>query len=161
MYQRRVEAAPSRESEMVALTRDYETLQAMYRALLAKREDSKIAENLERRQIGEQFKVIDPARRPERPSSPDRLLINASGAGAGALLALAFIALLEYRDRGLRTEHDVQTVLKVLVLAVIPSVIDPRQRRRRQAWRFAQAAGVLGLVLTCAAVLSQTLRAIR
>ena len=55
---------PKRESELVELTRDYTTLQTTYQSLLAKREESKIAANLERRNIGEQFKVLDPARVP-------------------------------------------------------------------------------------------------
>ena len=63
----KVEAAPTRETEMVGLTRDYETLQRQYRSLLEKYEESKIAANLERRQIGEQFRILDPARVPERP----------------------------------------------------------------------------------------------
>ena len=72
MYQARLEAAPAREAELAALTRDYETLQQSYRTLLQKKEESKISANLERRQIGEQFKILDPARMPERPTSPDR-----------------------------------------------------------------------------------------
>ena len=61
-YQASVDAVPTRESELIELTRDYETLQSIYTSLLSKREDSKIAANLERRQIGEQFKILDPAR---------------------------------------------------------------------------------------------------
>ena len=61
-YQGRLEAMPARETELIELTRDYSTLQQMYSGLLAKNEESKIAANLERRQIGEQFKVLDPAR---------------------------------------------------------------------------------------------------
>src|SRR5262249_43293488 len=55
-YQGRVEALPTRESELASLTRDYDTLQNTYRTLLAKREDSKISENLEQRQVGGQFR---------------------------------------------------------------------------------------------------------
>ena len=66
-YQSRVEAVPAREAELVELTRDYDTLRSIYETLLAKREDSRIAENLERRQIGEQFRVLDPANLPGTP----------------------------------------------------------------------------------------------
>jgi hypothetical protein len=55
---------------------------AIYRGLLAKREDSKMAANLEQRQVGEQFRVLDPARVPERPSARigrDRMLGVAVG----------------------------------------------------------------------------------
>ena len=72
MYQARIAAAPLREAELAALTRDYETFQESYRTLLQKKEESQMSANLEKRQIGEQFKILDPARMPERPSSPDR-----------------------------------------------------------------------------------------
>ena len=47
-------------------------MQQTYRSLLQKKEESQISANLEKRQIGEQFKILDPARMPERPASPDR-----------------------------------------------------------------------------------------
>src|SRR5579862_8232168 len=74
-YQSKVDAVPTREAEMIALTRDYSTLQSMYTGLLAKRQDSKVAANLERNQIGEQFRVLDPARVPQRPYSPNVMRI--------------------------------------------------------------------------------------
>ena len=70
---------PARETELAELTRDYTTLQQIYSDLLAKNEESKVAANLERRQIGEQFKLLDPARLPEKPISPNRLMINLIG----------------------------------------------------------------------------------
>src|SRR5438552_8798898 len=106
-YQKKLEAAPTREAEMSELTRDYETLQTIYRTLLAKKEDSKVAANLERRQIGEQFKVIEPARLPEKPISPDRGRLNALGVIGGLGFGLGLVALLEYRDSSLRSDDDV------------------------------------------------------
>lgn len=43
---------------------EYEVLQVTYKALLTERQEAKMAANLERPQIGEQFKVVDPARLP-------------------------------------------------------------------------------------------------
>ena len=74
----------------------------MYTSLLAKKEDSQIAANLERRQIGEQFKLLDPARLPEKPISPNRQQINMFGMIAGLGIGLALIALLELRDTQLQ-----------------------------------------------------------
>ena len=145
-YQARVEAAPKRESELIELTRDYTTLQQLYTGLLAKREDSKIAANLERRQAGEQFRVLDPARVPEQPFSPNRTRMNLMGAIAGLALGLGLVALLEYRDTTLRSDDDVLSTLNLPVLAVIPllvtSVDDRRQKRRRWA-AVAAAASVM------------------
>ena len=62
---------------------DHELVQETYRSLFRKNEDAKLAVNLERRQIGEQFKVIDGARLPERPIGPGRLPYLIWGALAG------------------------------------------------------------------------------
>src|SRR5262249_25115658 len=135
-YQAKLDAVPKRESELIELTRDYTTLQASYQSLLVKREDAKLATNLERRNIGEQFKVIDPARAPERPFSPNRQMIDIGGAAAGLGLGLLLVALLEYRDSSFKTEDEVVRLLDLRVLALIPdmtSEIDRRTARRRVA----------------------------
>ena len=129
MYQTRIAAAPTRESELVELTRDYETLQKTYTNLLGKREDSKVAANLERRQIGEQFKVLDPARFPEKPSSPNRILINSAGVVGGLGFGLLLVALREYRDSSLKTDGDVSLTLSLPILALVPLIVTKAERR--------------------------------
>ena len=133
-YRARLDAAPIRESEMTELTRDYETLQEIYRTLLAKREDSKIAANLERRQVGEQFRVLDPARAPEQPFSPNRTRLNMMGAFLGLLLGVGICVLLEYLDNTLKTEDDIRTVLALPVIATIP-VLAAGARQRASGHR--------------------------
>ena len=59
---------------------------------------SKIAANVERQQIGEQFKILDPARVPERPFSPNRAPDQCSGRCPGPVIGVALVGLLEYRD---------------------------------------------------------------
>ena len=133
-YQSKVEAVPTRESELVELTRDYSTLQAAYTSLLTKREDSKIAANLERRQIGEQFRILDPASLPERPyNQASRIATMASGAIAGMILGLLVVGFREYRDSTLRREDDVIRILSLPVLALVPEM---RSRRERRVCRF-------------------------
>lgn len=137
-YQANVNAVPTRESELVELTRDYGTLQEAYTSLLQKQEDSKLASNLERRQIGEHFKILDPASLPEkRYNQQQRIMALAGGAVAGLALGLAMIGLLEYRDTSFRTEADVTRVLSVPVLALVPMMesdadhlVSIRRRRR-------------------------------
>ena len=119
-YQKRIEAAPKRVSELTELTRDYETFQKSYQSLLAKKEDSNVSANLERRQIGEQFKILDPARMPERPASPNRPMLQALGVAAGIGLGLALAALIEYLDKRLKSEADVKAALNLMVLATVP-----------------------------------------
>jgi polysaccharide chain length determinant protein (PEP-CTERM system associated) len=155
-YQQRVEAAPTRESEMSALTRDYATLQSVYQSLLAKKEESKIAANLERRQIGEQFKLLDPARMPEKPFSPNRPMINMFGLFGGIVIGGALIGLLEYRDGSFRTDDDVTSVLKVAVLAVVPLMRSEPERKKLLRRRIVVGAGLSATVLGCLAVVVYT-----
>lgn len=127
-FQAKLDAVPKRESDLVALARDYTTLQTSYQSLLAKREEAKLSANLERRNIGEQFKVLDPARIPERPFSPNRLQIELIGAGAGLALGLLLVGFLEYRDSSFKTEDEVIRVLSLPVLALVPLMTSTVER---------------------------------
>ena len=146
-YRARVEAATTRQTELVSLTRDYETLQNQYRSLLGRYEDSKVAANLERRQIGEQLRILDPASLPERAFTPNRPVIVAGGAGFGLILGLALIGVLEFKDRSLRSVEDVTMTcaLPVLVsLSIIPT--DAQITRARRTRLAARAAGLVAAV---------------
>jgi polysaccharide chain length determinant protein (PEP-CTERM system associated) len=145
--QAKVDAVPTRQAELTELTRDYSTLQQTYTNLLAKREDSKMAANLERNQVGEQFKVLDPARIPERPYSPDLLRLNAVGVMGGLMIGLVFAGLLEYRDGTFRSEDDIVRVLNLPVLAQVPVVNSPGERRWRRRQQIAAVAGILFVIV--------------
>jgi polysaccharide chain length determinant protein (PEP-CTERM system associated) len=151
-YQGRLEAVPGLESTWIALTRDYDTLQATYRDLLTKTENSKIAANLEERQIGEQFRIVDPARASQRPISPNRLMISGGGAAIGLGLSLLLLGLLEYGDSTMRTEEDVLGALSLPVLALVPYVSTASDRVREKRKRVALAAAVAVMLLATGGV---------
>lgn len=119
-YKDRIDASPKRESELTSLTRDYDTLAKQYSSLLQKKEDAKIAANLEKREIGERFKVIDPARQPRSPISPNRNRMLLLSLLAGLVVGCGIAAFFEYRDSSLRTDDDVAASLGLPVLATIP-----------------------------------------
>jgi len=146
-YQQRIEATPTRESELVDLMRDYGTMQTQYQGLLAKKQDSQISTNLERRQIGEQFKILDPARLPTRPFSPNRPRMYLMGVVGGLAFGLTLVALLEYLDRRMRSEDDVRIALNLPVLATIPWIHEPSGGRRgRRAMAISASATATFLV---------------
>jgi succinoglycan biosynthesis transport protein ExoP len=126
--------------------------------LLSKRESSKVAANLERRQIGEQFRVLDPARRPERPISPNRPFIALVGMGIGLAVGLALVALREIRDKTIRTEQQAVQSLGLPVLATVPRMRNSIDRRRRLRWAVSVAAGGMLVVAAAAAAALQWLR---
>jgi polysaccharide chain length determinant protein (PEP-CTERM system associated) len=143
-YQQRVEAVPGHESELTALMRDYETLQKIYQDLLGKKENSQISANLEREQVGEQFRIIDPARLPVRPFSPDRVQITGIAFILSMMVAFGITAFLEYRDSTLRSEDEIVRTFSLPVLAAIPvltAVAEVRRRKRNKL--LLAAAGVI------------------
>src|ERR1019366_7617003 len=71
-YQSRLEAIPVREQEITSLVRDYEMSKAHYSQLLDKGLSAETATQLEIRQKGEKFSILDPAQPAERPSKPNR-----------------------------------------------------------------------------------------
>jgi uncharacterized protein involved in exopolysaccharide biosynthesis len=156
-YQGRLEGTPGIESEWIALTRDYDTLTSSYRDLLQKSENSKVAANLERRNVGEQFRVLDPARVPVQPVGPMRLQINAVALGIGLALGLALVGFLEIRDSTFHTESDVLDALALPVLALVPLVQTREELTRNRRIRLA-VAGCASLVALTAGVVFWSLQ---
>ena len=153
-YQRRVDAAPTRETELTELMRDYTTLQNMYTGLLAKKEESKLAFNLEKAQAGEQFKILDPARVPEQPFSPNRLQMNLFGLVVGLGLGIGLAAVLEFRDTSLRSEDEIVRLFALPVIALVPvmrTAADQRRARRRIIIAFAAATLVFAVAAAATA----------
>src|SRR5260370_1035888 len=79
LYQERVASSPEVEEEYKAITRDNQTAQTFYDDLLNKIQTAKMATDLEKRQQGEKFRVMDEPNLPESPSSPKRSVYIAGG----------------------------------------------------------------------------------
>jgi polysaccharide chain length determinant protein (PEP-CTERM system associated) len=123
-YQARIQLSPLVEEQYKKLTRDYQTAQTFYEELLTKSRQSEMAGELERQQQGEQFRVFDTPNLPQKPTSPNRLMIVFGGLAAGLVVGGGTAALLEMKDESLRTEQDVSFTLKLPVLASIPILGD-------------------------------------
>jgi polysaccharide chain length determinant protein (PEP-CTERM system associated) len=128
-FQARVEAAPKLEQEILGLTRDYQKLSESYTQLLSKKLDAEMAARLEQRVKGQQFRVIDPAYLPVRPSFPDRGLFALGGAVAGLLLGLGLAAVIDHLDPTFKEADEAGAALRLPVLANIPFVKPGDQER--------------------------------
>jgi hypothetical protein len=106
MYQGRVERLPVREQEMEGLTRDYENSKAEYKSLLDKKTSAEMATEMERRQKAEQFELLDAARVPELPFSPNRPRMIALGVALSLAIGFAFAIGLELRRNRLLGEWE-------------------------------------------------------
>jgi len=122
VYEKRVEETPKREQELMTLRRDYDTIKDSYNSLMERKLDADIAVSMERKSKGERFRILDLAKVPQKPVSPDvkKLLMMAVAAGIG--LGGGLIFLLDLLDTSLRRPEDIESLLKIPVLATIPNV---------------------------------------
>ena len=119
MYQDRISSSPQVQQQYAELNRDNDTAQAQYKDLLTKMNQAKTAANLERRQQGEQFRIMDEPNLPDAPTFPNRMIFGLGGVAGGLVIGLLIVAILEYKDTSLRTERDVWAFTKLPTLAVI------------------------------------------
>jgi len=147
-YQARVENVPRREQEFRELSRDYDSTRELYGSLLKRHEDAQLAESMEQRQKGEQFRVLDKAVPNTEPATPNRprLLVMTLVGAIG--LAVAVVLLAEHIDTSFHEVDELRAFSDVPVLVSIPRIVSQTDLRRRW-WRMrlATAAALVGLVI--------------
>ncbi|HZP64092.1 MAG TPA: Wzz/FepE/Etk N-terminal domain-containing protein [Terriglobales bacterium] len=119
-YQSRVALSPAVEEQYKQLTRDYDTAQKIYNDLLSKKSESEMATEMERRQQGEQMRLLNPANLPDAPSFPVRWQFAVGGLGGGLAIGMGLALWLELRDKSIRTEQDVIAVMELPMLVSLP-----------------------------------------
>jgi polysaccharide biosynthesis transport protein len=154
--QARIEQLPVREQEMAELTRDYEESKSNYKSLLDKKLAAAMATDMERRQQGERFTLLDPPRVPERPISPKTHQIEL---GCVISLALGFALAVGAESRKNAVLGEWELPDDIPVLGRVPMIEVPhrshrnkRNQDKRNGWKWVivSSAVVLGVV-TCAA----------
>jgi uncharacterized protein involved in exopolysaccharide biosynthesis len=92
--QRREGGSPGR-AELI----EYEVQQETLRALLVRQQELELSNNMHRRQIGEQIRVVDGAKLPTRPIGPDRLAVSVAGGFVGLAIGLVLLRVGALRQR--------------------------------------------------------------
>ena len=139
--------APVMEQQLADLTRGYDQSRAHYDALLAKKSDSEMATDLERRQQGEHFRILDPPSLPLKPFSPNRLqACVASDSLLGSCWAVMLTAGSEYFDGRIYSEPELRKLVALDVICEIPNVDTARELRAAQ-WRLRLEWGLAAVVV--------------
>ncbi len=125
IYQGHIEKLPLREQEMSGVMRDYEISKTNYKSLLDKKLSAGMASDMEHRQQGERFTLLDPARVPEKPVRPNVPVFIAVGCGAAVLLAFGIGLAREVNKNQILGEWEI--VADIPVLGRVP-FIDPAAR---------------------------------
>ena len=147
-YIGRVENSPRREQELRELSRDYESTREYYASLMKRYDDAQLAESMEQRQKGEQFRVLDPAIPTSEPAAPNRMKLTLIALGACVALAVASVVLMEQVNASFHSVDELRALTTVPVLLSIPLIVTPEDTRRRtRRLQLAAASAVVGLVL--------------
>ena len=151
-------ALPRVEQELAELSRDYDTSRTGYQALLAKRNNSSVAAEMERRAQGEQFRILDPASFPEKPNKPNLLRINVVGLLIGIFAGCGLAFLAEMSDDTLHSERELSLATSAIVLASLPFVLDAKEKRQatKKRWMIAAATCVSVLAVVLLAYLQRS-----
>jgi hypothetical protein len=141
-----------RAIELSKISRGYEITLRKYQDLLGKTLESELSENMEKKQEGERFQLLDAANFPLKPLRPNRLMIGLIGflLGLGGGFALAIV--WDNWDTSFRKSDDINAYVNVPVLATIPALMTRgsviEQRRSQSVLVFASlGALVVGAVL--------------
>jgi polysaccharide chain length determinant protein (PEP-CTERM system associated) len=131
-YQKRVENTPKREEELLTLQRDYQNIQESYNSLLNRQLEAQIAVNMEKKQKGEQFQIIDRAQVPRNPISPDMQKLFLVTVALGLGLGGGLLFLVDYFDSSIQRSEDVEKKLGITVLATIPRIYQTKDFTRKK-----------------------------
>lgn len=131
-YEKLIEDTPKREQELLFLRRDYQHINDIYKSLLKRKLEADLSLNMEKKQKGEQFSVIDTARVPEKPISPNMKKLFLFTITAGIAIGCGLIVLLEFLDSSFRDRKDVETFLGLSVIAAVPVLNNPKIDRKRK-----------------------------
>lgn len=100
--------------------REVDTNRELYEALLQRFKEIGVASGIGPNNIS----IVDPARVPEDPSSPNLITNLLFGILAGLFGAAVAVILIEQIDRKIRTPADLERAVKLPVLGVIPVSTD-------------------------------------
>lgn len=117
-YNERIKALPGLERDLARLLRDREINNKIYVQLLEEREQARIREASE---IGN-IRLVESASIPAVPTRPRKMLNLLIGMFAGTVIGLVWILAREFMRDVPRTGEDVESVLKLPVLASIPYI---------------------------------------
>jgi polysaccharide chain length determinant protein (PEP-CTERM system associated) len=151
--QGRIDQAPRHEQELISLTRDYENLKRSYDDLVKKKMEADLSQQLETRQKGEQYQILDPANLPEMPFKPKRRIIFACALLMAAALGFGGSIGMEKMDLSLRGVSDFKHFFDIPVLACIPILEDNEIERQHKFRRNAVLTGVISFALFIFALL--------
>jgi protein tyrosine kinase modulator len=149
-YIGRVENTPKREQEFRELSRDYDAMREYYASLGKRYDEAQLAESMEQRQKGEQFRVLDAAVPASEPTAPNRLRLFLVALAGCLGLAVAAVFVAEQLNPSFHSVDTLRAFTSVPVLLSIPLIVtadDTARHQRRFRLAAASVTGALVLIV--------------
>jgi len=143
-YEQRIETLPEQERKLALLTRDTEVNDNIYKMLLLKVEENKLA-TAEVEEKGTKYTILDEARLPLKPSKPEILLIGIVAFILGVISGFGCVFLAEFADHSFRGVEDAKPFLKFEILGGVAAIVDRSEIVARKARQRVIAISILVL----------------
>lgn len=161
ILQLRLDGTPLRSIELSKISRDYDITLRKYQDLLAKALESELSQNMERKQKGEQFQIVDPANIPQHPVAPNRPRVIILGLllGLGTGIAAAF--LLEFLNTSFKRTEDLEGFSNIPLLSTLPMITTRGQliaQRQQRSILILASGATLAVGLFLIPIVARSLR---
>ena len=143
---KRIGASPHVEEGYKNLAMERNNLQLKFDDLSKKFMESRVAHGLEKEQMGERFTLIDAARLPEKPVSPNIPAIILIGFVLGVGAGCGAAALKENSDQAVYSSDDLVRTTGIQVLGTIPEIMTAKDNSKS---RFRLRVALAGSVIFC------------
>jgi polysaccharide biosynthesis transport protein len=144
--QQRILQTPRVEAEYNSLRDQHALALQRYQSFKDKESDAEVAENMEQQSKGETFSVIDPARLPDVPESPNRQLLIAVGIFLSGVLAAAAMLAVDMLDPRIFDPKSLLNAFGEMPLATVPYIPTGGEVRSRRL-RMIGVAGVTMILI--------------
>lgn len=138
--------APAVAETLDAMEREYHHLFESFQDFSNRRLEASVQADLERRQLGEQFRVLEAAFLAPEPTSPNRPVIVIIGIIFGLAMGAGIGIVLEAADASIHDARQLQASFNLPVLVAIPEIWLESDRMRQRRSRIKQAFAAVVLV---------------
>lgn len=145
--QQKLLETPAVAEQLDGLERRYMHLFTSYQDFSNRRLEATVQAQLERRQLGEQFRVLEAAFIAPEPTSPNRPILFILSAVLGLGVGAAAGILLEATDTSVHDARQLQAALRIPVLAAIPKILLESDRRALRRQRIRTGLATMAMVV--------------
>ena len=147
VYRSRLAVTPDVEEKYNAIISERNILNGKYQEMQSKMMEARVSQELESKQQGERFTLVESATLPDKPFKPNRLAIILIGIVLGMGAGVGFASIREFSDTSFRDAESLHRATGFPVLTVVPRIITSQDRTRRFMKRIIVSVAVVAAVV--------------